>query len=42
MTRIIEIVVYAAAGFILADIAWIALTQMMLAMDKALGEDDAD
>lgn len=34
------IILKAAAGFILADIAWIALTQMMWAMDKVLGEDD--
>jgi hypothetical protein len=40
MTRIIELAAYAAAYLILADLAWIVLTQMMWAMDKALGEDD--
>jgi hypothetical protein len=36
------IILKAAASIILADIAWIVLTQAMWAMDKALGEDDAD
>jgi hypothetical protein len=40
MTRIIELAAYAAAYLILADVAWIVLTQAMWAIDKALGDDD--
>jgi hypothetical protein len=36
------LILKAAAYLILADIAWIVLTQAMWAVDKALGEDDAD
>lgn len=40
MTSIIELAASAAVGLILADLAWIVLTQAMWAVDAALGEDD--
>lgn len=42
MTRIIELAAYAPAYLILADLAWVCLTQAMWAIDALIGDDNAD